>query len=121
MLPAGAVWSEARVVYGGAKERENSTVVSDQAAWTSGSEVVPDGDLASDLRQLALVDRVIGLEAALAQASAISTLAPVDRMTVEFELARVKSSKAWRVGRLVVAPMAFAARAGRVVRHRLGL
>ena len=96
-------------------------MVSDQAAWTSGSEVVPDGDLTSGLRQLALIDRVIGLEAALAQASAISTLAPVDRMSVEFELARVKSSKAWRVGRLVVAPMAFAARAGRVVRHRLGL
>jgi hypothetical protein len=96
-------------------------VVSDQNTWTSDSEVVPDDDLASDLRQLALVDRVIGLEAALAQASVVSTLAPVDRLTAEFELARVKSSRAWRVGRLVVAPMALTARAGRVIRHRLGL
>ncbi|PWC04787.1 hypothetical protein DCE94_00020 [Agromyces badenianii] len=72
-------------------------------------------------RQLALVDRVIGLEAALAQASAVTSLSPVDHLTVEFELARVKSSRAWRVGRLVVAPMAIAGRVVRVVRHRISL
>ena len=89
--------------------------------WTSASEIDSDNGHEAGLRQLALVDRVIGLEAALAQASAVSSLSPVDHLTVEFELARVKSSRAWRVGRLVVAPVAIAGRAGRVVRHRLGL
>ena len=96
-------------------------MVTDQEAWASTSEVDHGGDLEAARRQLALVDRIIGLEAALAQASATSTLSPVDHLTVEFELARVKSSRAWRVGRLVVAPVAIAGRAGRVIRHRLGL
>ncbi|WP_133411756.1 hypothetical protein [Agromyces badenianii] len=92
-----------------------------QGTWASAWEVDIDDDVERGQRQLALVDRVIGLEAALAQASAVTSLSPVDHLTVEFELARVKSSRAWRVGRLVVAPMAIAGRVVRVVRHRISL
>lgn len=52
-----------------------------------------------DLRQLALVDRIIGLEAQLAylkSAQAKSGLGNTDMMT---------SSMTWRAGRLVMAPL----------------
>lgn len=53
-----------------------------------------------DLRQLALVDRIIGLEAEVAHLSAAnSSQAMMD------QLKEVHSSTTWKVGRLVLAPV----------------
>lgn len=53
-----------------------------------------------DLRQLALVDRIIGLEAEVAHLKSI-TSAELIREQVE----AIRSSATWRVGRVVIAPL----------------
>ncbi|MFC6354784.1 hypothetical protein [Luethyella okanaganae] len=55
-------------------------------------------------RQLALVDRVLGLEAELAERSAVSSLTPADQLSVEERLDRLQRSPSWRIGRLMTSP-----------------
>lgn len=54
----------------------------------------------SDLRQLALVDRIIGLEAEVAHLKTITSTELVRQ-----QLDAVRSSATWRVGRAVLAPL----------------
>ena len=56
-------------------------------------------DAATALRQLALVDRVIGLEAELAHLRSVSPSA-----NIEHQIRQVKQSATWKVGRAVLAP-----------------
>jgi hypothetical protein len=61
----------------------------------------PNVDMSQDERQLALVDRIIGLEAELANLSATYGLGKVARD----QIAMVKRSATWRVGTLVLSPV----------------
>lgn len=68
--------------------------------------------LASEERVLALVDRVIGLEAELARASIYFSPAKDDFDVLEREmqglrqqLAAVHATRTWKAGRLVLAPL----------------
>lgn len=63
-------------------------------------------DVSQEARQLALVDRVIGLEAEIANLSASYGNGKVLRD----QIALVKSSTTWRVGTLVLAPLVFASK-----------
>ncbi len=60
-------------------------------------------DVSQEVRQLALVDRIIGLEAEVANLSATYGLGKVTRD----QIALVKSSTTWRVGRVVLSPLIF--------------
>ncbi|MFC5503422.1 hypothetical protein ACFPJ4_14330 [Lysinimonas soli] len=60
-------------------------------------------DVSQEVRQLALVDRIIGLEAEVANLSATYGLGKVARD----QIALVKSSTTWRVGTLVLSPIVF--------------
>jgi hypothetical protein len=55
-------------------------------------------------RQLALVDRIIGLEAQLAELAAVSTLTPAEQLRSEHQLQQVRSSLTWRVGTAALLP-----------------
>jgi hypothetical protein len=67
---------------------------------------LPGGrDLASFERELALVDRVLGLQAQLAQLAAQSSLTPDQQLRTEQELALLRGSVTWRAGRVVSAPL----------------
>ncbi len=63
-------------------------------------------DVSAEVRQLALVDRIIGLEAEIANLSATYGLGKVTRD----QIALVKSSTTWRVGTLVLSPLVFVGR-----------
>jgi hypothetical protein len=67
-------------------------------------EATPEGE-ANAIRQLALVDRIIGLQAEVAnlQSSNMSR-------EVRAQVNAVKSSTTWRVGRLVLSPVTVARR-----------
>lgn len=65
-----------------------------------------NADLSQEVRQLALVDRIIGLEAELANLSATYGLGKVARD----QIAMVKKSTTWRVGTLVLSPLVLAGR-----------
>lgn len=72
---------------------------------TGDSSPTPD-EVQRELRQLALVDRILGLEAEVAR---LSILAPDDHGArghdvVQRELRTVYSSMTWRVGSAVLAP-----------------
>jgi hypothetical protein len=56
------------------------------------------GELELELRQLALVDRIIGLEAEVARLSIESGIK---------DIRILKKSRPWRVGRLVLSPIYF--------------
>jgi len=60
----------------------------------------------SQMRQLALVDRIIGLEAQVASLKAGLSSAALTKQSEEFT-----SSMTWRVGRLVLSPYIIARRA----------
>lgn len=62
-----------------------------------------NADMSQEVRQLALVDRIIGLEAEVANLSATYGLGRAAREQIAF----VKSSTTWRVGTLVLSPMVF--------------
>jgi len=64
-------------------------------------------------RQLALVDRVLGLEAQLAELTVASSLSAGQQLAAEKELARIRSSAEWRIARALTAP-------ARVARRSLG-
>jgi len=73
-------------------------------------------DLTHDLRQLALVDRIIGLEAEVARLSSrpvepIPETAEIERLNNE--LHAVYGSRAWRVGNAVLRPVRVVRRLGR--------
>jgi len=73
-------------------------------------------DLTRDLRQLALVDRIIGLEAEIARLSSrpvepIAEIAEIERL--HNELGAVYGSRAWRVGNSVLRPVRVIRRLGR--------
>lgn len=55
-------------------------------------------DIERDLRELALVDKIIGLEAEVAR---LSIEAGIKDIRV------IRNSRPWRVGRVVLAPVAF--------------
>jgi hypothetical protein len=65
------------------------------------TEITPDeqADYERDARQLALVDRIIGLEAQVAHLRSVNT-----SQALRDQLKEVKSSTTWKVGRLVLAP-----------------
>jgi len=76
-----------------------------------------DQRLAAELdaarRQLALVDRMLGLEARNAELAIATRLTPSEQLAVEARLERMRSSASWRVGRVITAPV-------RMLRRRLG-
>jgi hypothetical protein len=88
---------------------------------TEMTEAVNDDadDFTSELRQLALVDRIIGLEAEVARLSSRPVEpAPVvvDGAEIERlhdELRAIYGSRAWRVGNLVLRPVRVVRRLGR--------
>jgi hypothetical protein len=67
-------------------------------------------------RELALIDQVIGLQAALAQESVRNSPSRQRVEALEAEIKAIKRSVTWRVGRMVTTPMRIARR----VSHRLG-
>lgn len=79
-----------------------------ESAWTGPEDEAAGA--ASFERQLALVDRIFGLESQVARLSAASTLAPSEQLLVERELARLRSTMTWRTGRIVSAPLRAALR-----------
>ena len=65
-------------------------------------------------RELALVDRILGLEAQLAEQSVDFALTPSEQLRVEQQIIRMRSSLAWRFGQIASAPVtAFTHRLGR--------
>lgn len=62
-------------------------------------------------RELTLVDRVIGLEAMVAELSSGTRLTPSEQLGVEHEIAAMRRSPEWRVARLITLP-------ARVLRRR---
>lgn len=68
----------------------------------SGKDAAPtDAEIATELRQLALVDRVLGLEAEIARMSSQSG-ARDEIARLEAELAAVYASRTWRLGSAMV-------------------
>ncbi|QNE45974.1 hypothetical protein F1C58_02965 [Glaciihabitans sp. INWT7] len=65
------------------------------------TEITPNDaiDYERDARQLALVDRIIGLEAQVAHLRSVNT-----SQALREQLNEVKSSTTWKAGRLVLAP-----------------
>ena len=84
-----------------------------QPAWSGPDSGVPEADIVSAERQLALVDRIFGLESQVARLSAARTLDPSEQLLVEQELARLRSTVTWRTGRIVSAPLRLALRVAR--------
>ena len=74
---------------------------------TSETDPTPES-IELQLRQLALVDRVLGLEAEVARLSAVTPAASGARDEVarlEAELRAVYASRTWRIGRAVLRPL----------------
>ena len=86
-------------------------------SWSApGVEIPVSKRLLSAERQLALVDRVIGLEARVAELGAVTTLTPTEQLRAEQQLSRLRDSPAWRIGRAATLPARAARRvAGRVI------
>ncbi|WP_309615653.1 hypothetical protein [Salinibacterium sp.] len=78
---------------------------------TNVPETTPDADTDA-IRQLALVDRIIGLQAEVANLRSMNL-----SREVRTQVDAVKSSTTWRIGRFVLAPVMFARR----VISRLGV
>ena len=74
-------------------------------AWVGAESTLPADDLAARERQLALVDRVFGLEAQVAELSAENSLTPSERLRTEQRLIAMQGSLAWRLGRAATAPL----------------
>ena len=79
-------------------------------AWVGPESTLPADELADRERQLALVDRVFGLEAQLAELSAENSLTPSERLRTEQRLIEMQGSLAWRLGRAATAPLRVAQR-----------
>jgi hypothetical protein len=69
---------------------------------------IPDGQVASELRQLALVDRILGLEAEVARLSISGPAAAGQRAEIERlqgELRALYTSRTWRIGSMALRPL----------------
>jgi hypothetical protein len=86
-------------------------------SWSApGVEIPVSKRLLTAERQLALVDRIIGLEAQVAELGAVTTLTPTEQLRAEQQLSRLRDSPAWRIGRAATLPVRAARRvAGRVI------
>lgn len=90
-------------------ETRGSTVVTE--GWAGSPRESPRTSRSDDLeRELALVDRLLGLEAQLAEQSLTFALTPSEQLRVEQQIGRMRSSLNWRVGRLVAAPVTLLSR-----------
>jgi len=73
--------------------------------WAGSPREFPKDRTTDDYeRQLALVDRVLGLEAQLAEQSVDFVLTPSEQLRAEQQIDRMRSSLGWRVGRIISAP-----------------
>ncbi|TFC01211.1 hypothetical protein [Cryobacterium mannosilyticum] len=82
-----------------------------QQSWSAPeAEVSGQERLISLERQLALIDRVIGLEAQVAELAIADSLTPSAELAAQRQLALMRQSSAWRMGRLVTAPIRVAQR-----------
>lgn len=80
-----------------------------------------EDSIATQLRQLALVDRVLGLEAEVARLSSAAPSADNPRLEIErlsTELAAVYASRTWRLGTAALRPVRAAARVFRPAAKR---
>lgn len=83
-----------------------------------GSDDLPQDEIQRQLRQLALVDRILGLEAENARLAVLVGDSSGPRSghdRLQREMAAVYASRTWRVGHAVLAP----GRALRRLRNRL--
>ncbi|MEO8908024.1 MAG: hypothetical protein ABI310_08105 [Microbacteriaceae bacterium] len=88
-------------------------------SWSApGVELPVSKRLLTAERQLALVDRVLGLEAQVAELGAVTTLTPTEQLRAEQQLQRLRDSPAWRIGRAATLPARVARRAIGRVTHR---
>ena len=62
-------------------------------------------EIQRDLRELALVDRILGLEAEVARLSILVALPAGPRSGYDRMFSEVWRSRTWRVGRAVLAPV----------------
>lgn len=92
--------------------RESDRTVAVQDTPWAGREATPSASarVESAERQLALVDRVLGLEAALAELAVESSLTPSEQLIAERQLVRLRGSTAWRIGNAATAPARIARR-----------
>jgi len=74
-------------------------------------QVTDEERLRDEERQLALVDRILGLEAEVAELSVARSLSPGQQLAAEQELARLRSSAELRLGHALTAPARIARRA----------
>ncbi|TFD70094.1 hypothetical protein [Cryobacterium sp. Hb1] len=74
-----------------------------------------ESDLARDARQLALVDRVIGLQAEVAN---LNVTYPNRINALEAELRALLTSRTWKTGRAAVSPLLFARKVLRKIKNR---
>jgi hypothetical protein len=88
-------------------------------SWSArGIELPMSKRLLTAERQLALVDRIIGLEAQVAECGAVTTLTPTEQLRAEQQLQRLRDSPAWRIGRATTLPARLARRVvGRVTKR----
>ena len=83
----------------------------DAVSWAAPDIEIPVSKrLLSAERQLALVDRIVGLEAQLAEASRGATLSPSEQLRAEQQLEKLRNSTTMRVGRAIVLPAGIARR-----------
>lgn len=74
--------------------------------WTGSSRESLQSRTTEDYeRELALVDRVLGLEAQLAEQSVDFGLTPSEQLRAEQQIDRMRASLGWRVGRILSAPV----------------
>lgn len=74
-------------------------------------QVTDEERLREQERQLALVDRILGLEAEIAELRVARSLSAGQQLAAEQELARVRASAELRIGHVLTAPARIAKRA----------
>lgn len=77
------------------------------------ARVSPEAELAEE--RLAFTDRIIGLEQQVKELQVASRLSPSETVAVEANLAGIKSSLTWRIGRVATLPI----RVIRVLKRRV--
>lgn len=78
--------------------------------WTTAKESPRTSQSDAYERQLALINRILGLEAQVAELSIAFDLAPSQTLRAEQQIDRMRSSLGWRVGRVISAPVLLAKR-----------
>jgi hypothetical protein len=105
-LSRGGLVEGIRLVYD--RRREEQIHVSDapNARWSDArpeARVSAEAELAE--QQLALVDRIIGLEQQVKELQNARLLSPSETVAVEGHLAGIRASPTWRAGRIVTLPL----------------